>query len=35
MPVYNLNEYSKNYRKQQKVYGIIIEMSPIVVQKEI
>ena len=27
MPIYNLFEYSKNYRKQQEVCGIIIEMN--------
>ena len=27
MPMYNLLKYSKNYNKQQKVYGIIIEMN--------
>ena len=27
MPMYNLLEYSKNYKKQQKVCGIITEMS--------
>ena len=32
MPMYNLLEYSKNYKKQQVVYGIIIEMNQIVVQ---
>ena len=33
MPMYNLLEYSKNYKKkQQVVYGIIIEMYQIVVQ---
>ena len=29
--MYNLLEYSKNYKKQQVVYGIIIEMNQIVV----
>ena len=32
MPMYNLLEYSKNYKKQQEVYGIITEMNQIVVQ---
>ena len=32
MPMYNLLEYSKNYIKQQVVYGITIEMNQIVVQ---
>ena len=27
MPMYNLLEYSKNYKKQQEVFGIIIEMN--------
>ena len=27
MHMYNLLEYSKNYRKQQEVWGIIIEMN--------
>ena len=27
MPMYNLIEYSKNYRKQQEVRGIITEMN--------
>ena len=27
MPMYNLIEYSKNYRRQQVVYGIITEMD--------
>ena len=31
MPMYNLLEYSKNYKKQQEVCGIIIEMNQIVV----
>ena len=31
MPMYNLSEYSKNYKKQQVVYGIIIEINQIVV----
>ena len=30
MPMYNLLEYSKNYKKQQVVYGIIIEMNQVV-----
>ena len=30
--MYNLLEYSKNYRKQQEVFGIIIEMNQIVVK---
>ena len=30
--MYNLLEYSKNYRKQQEVCGIIIEMNQIVVK---
>ena len=30
MPMYNLLEYSKNYKKQQVVYGIIIEMSQVI-----
>ena len=32
MPMYNLLEYSKNYKKQQEVYGIITEMNQAVVQ---
>ena len=32
MPMYNLLEYSKNYKKQQEVCGITIEMNQIVVQ---
>ena len=32
MPMYNLLEYSKNYKKQQEICGITIEMSQIVVQ---
>ena len=32
MPMYNLLEYSKNYRKQPGVYGIITEMNQIVMQ---
>ena len=32
MPMYNLLEYSTNYKKQHVVYGIIIEMNQIVVQ---
>ena len=31
MPMYNLLEYSKNYKKQQEVYGIITEMNQVVV----
>ena len=27
--MYNLLEYSKNYKKQQVVYGIIIEMNQV------
>ena len=30
--MHNLLEYSKNYKKQQVVYGVIIEMNQIVVQ---
>ena len=30
MPMYNLLEYSKNYKKQQVVYGIIIEMNQVI-----
>ena len=30
MPMYDLLEYSKNYKKQQEVYGIIIEMSQVI-----
>ena len=30
MPLYNLLEYSKNYKKQQVVYGITIEMNQVV-----
>ena len=30
MPIYNLLEYSKNYKKQQLVYGIIIEMNQVI-----
>ena len=30
MPMYNLLEYSKNYKKQQVVYGIIIEINQVV-----
>ena len=30
MPIYNLLEYSKNYKKQQVVYGIIIEMNHVI-----
>ena len=32
MPMYNLLEYNKNYKKQQVLYGIIIEINQIVVQ---
>ena len=32
MPIYNLLEYSKNYKKQQVVCGIIIKMNQIVIQ---
>ena len=32
MPMYNLLEYSKNYKKQQDVCGIIIEMNQLVIQ---
>ena len=32
MPMYNLLEYSKNYRKATGIYGIITEMNQIVVQ---
>ena len=28
--MYNLLEYSKNYKKQQVVYGIIIEMNQVI-----
>ena len=30
MPMYNLLEYSKNYRNQQEVFGIITEMNLII-----
>ena len=30
MPMYNLIEYNKNYRKQQAVCGIIIEMKQVI-----
>ena len=30
MPMYNLLEYSNSYKKQQVVYGIIIEMSQVI-----
>ena len=30
MPMYNLLEYSKNYKKQQEVYGIIIEINQVI-----
>ena len=30
MPMYNLLEYSKNYRKQQVVCGIITEMNQVI-----
>ena len=32
MLMYNLLEYSKNYKKQQEACGITIEMNQIVVQ---
>ena len=32
MSMYNLLEYSKNYKKQQEAYGITIEMNQIVIQ---
>ena len=32
MPMYNLLEYSKNYKKRQVVCRIVIEMNQIVVQ---
>ena len=35
MSMYNLLEYSKNYRKKLGVYGIITEMNQMVVQLEI
>ena len=36
MPMHNLMDYSKDYTKtHQKVYGTIIEMNQIVVQKAI
>ena len=28
--MYNLAEYSKNYKKQQEFYGIIIEMNQVI-----
>ena len=31
MPMYNLLEYSKSYKKQQEVFGITTEMNQIVV----
>ena len=31
MPMYNLLEFSKNYKKQQLVYGIMIETNQIVI----
>ena len=31
MPMYNLLEYSKNYKKTKEVYGIIAEMNQVVV----
>ena len=31
IPMYNLREHSKNYRKKQEVCGIITEMNQIVV----
>ena len=30
MPMYNLFEYSKNYKKQQVVFGIITEMNQVI-----
>ena len=30
MPMYNLLEYSKNYKKRHVVYGIIIEMNQLI-----
>ena len=30
MPMYNLLEYSKNYKKQQEDCGIIIEMNQVI-----
>ena len=30
MPIFNLLKYSKNYKKQQIVYGIIIEMNQVI-----
>ena len=33
--MYNLLEYSKNYKKQQDLCGIITDMNEIVVQQEI
>ena len=30
MPMYNLLEYSNSYKKQQVVYGIIIEMNQVI-----
>ena len=30
MPMYNLLEYSKSYKKRQVVYGIIIEMNQVI-----
>ena len=30
MPMYNLLQYSKNYKKQQVVYGIVIEMNQVI-----
>ena len=30
MPMYNLHEHSKKYKKQQVVYGIIIEMDQVI-----
>ena len=30
MPMYNLHEYSKNYKKQLEVCGIIIEMNQVI-----
>ena len=30
MPIFNLLKYSKSYKKQQIVYGIIIEMNKVI-----
>ena len=32
MSMHNLLEYNKNYKKQQEVCGIVIEMSQVVIQ---